>query len=99
MSKTETSDGFTIVMQPVTCGSIENASFFKYTPFGELKFGTINPEAAKELIPGKEYFIDISEPFVPTPEIKASAQEDKKEYCIPSTSGGCNPPTCCDCKG
>jgi hypothetical protein len=60
-SKTETRDGFSIHMIPVTCGSKENEAFFKYTPCGEFNFGTINPEAAKELTPGKEYYIDISE--------------------------------------
>lgn len=61
VSKTETKDGFTVSFQPVTCGSEENEKFFKYTPFGKMEFGTINPESAKKLIPGKEYFIDISE--------------------------------------
>lgn len=59
-SKTETTSGFEIKMTPVTCGSKENEEFFKYTPYGELKIGTINVEASKVFTPGKEYFINIS---------------------------------------
>jgi len=58
--------GANIKMLPVTCGSEENEKFFQYTPWGELNFGTINPEAAKQIEQGKEYYIDIS----PTPEEK-----------------------------
>lgn len=54
-------DGSIIELTPVTSGSKENADFFKYTPFGELKLGTVNPEAAKQFIPGKEYYLDITE--------------------------------------
>ena len=38
----------------------ENGLFFKYTPWGELKMGTINKEAANEFEIGKEYFIDFT---------------------------------------
>lgn len=47
-------------MRPVTKGGEENEKFFKWTPYGELKIGTVNPEVAKKLIPGKEYYIDIT---------------------------------------
>lgn len=59
-SKTETEDGFKVELDPVTCGSIENDEFFKYTPYGSLMMGTINSEAAKQIEVGKEYYIDIS---------------------------------------
>ena len=45
----------------VADGSPENESFFKYTPYGELKLGVVNPEAVKDLKIGKSYYIDISE--------------------------------------
>ena len=60
-SKTENENGFRISMRPVTCGSPENADFFKRTPFGQLEMGTINEKAAKQFVPGKEYYIDITE--------------------------------------
>ena len=59
-SKTITENGAEIKMVPVTYGSKENDEFFKYTPYGEIKIGTINKEAAEQFQPGKEYFIDIS---------------------------------------
>lgn len=55
-----TVDGATIKLSPVTSGSEENKKFFKYTPFGEFNFGTVNSEVATQFIPGKEYYIDIS---------------------------------------
>lgn len=54
-------DGSTIELYPVFTGSAENEEFFKYTPFGSLKMGIVNPEAAKQFVPGKEYYIDITE--------------------------------------
>jgi hypothetical protein len=59
-SKTETTDGFRIEWQPVTCGSEENKKFFKYTPYGKLEVGTINTEVANEIEVGAEYYIDIT---------------------------------------
>lgn len=59
--KTETQDGFKIKMVPVTCGSKENEQFFKYTPYGSLEIGTINPTAAADLKPGKQYYVDLTE--------------------------------------
>ncbi len=59
-SKTLTVNGAQVTLVPVTTGSKENEEFFKYTPYGKLEVGTINPEAAKQIEPGKEYYIDIS---------------------------------------
>lgn len=50
----------TIKMEPVYCGSPENEQFFRYTPFGNFSFGTINPQAAEQMEEGKEYYIDIT---------------------------------------
>jgi len=54
-----TVSGTTVRMTPVTSGSPENESFFKWTPFGKIEMGTINPDV--KFIPGKEYFIDFTE--------------------------------------
>jgi len=59
-SKTEKEAGFAITLEPVTHGSPENESFFKWTPWGKMEVGTINAEAAAQFDVGKEYYIDIS---------------------------------------
>ena len=41
-------------LEPVTSGSDENKSFYKYTPSGKIELSTINPEAAKQFEPGRE---------------------------------------------
>jgi len=46
---------------PVTTGSEENKAFWKWTPGGLIKLNTINPEAAQQFVPGKEFYIDFSE--------------------------------------
>ncbi len=56
----EHGDGFNLTFQPVTGGSPENDKFFKYTPWGELKMGTINPEAAMSFEIGGEYYLDFT---------------------------------------
>jgi len=52
--------GYNIKAIPVTSGSKENDEFFRWTPSGELKFGTINKVAADLIHVGKAYYIDIS---------------------------------------
>jgi hypothetical protein len=54
-------EGFRITFHAVTNGNEENRRFFKYTPTGLLQFQTINEEAAKQIIEGKSYYVDISE--------------------------------------
>jgi hypothetical protein len=46
------------VFHPVTGGSEENKSFWKYTPSGEFKFSCLNENVNFEV--GKEYYFDIS---------------------------------------
>lgn len=58
---TLSSSGAVVVLTPVTGGSPENESFFKYTPHGKLEIGTINMESARQFTPGNEYFIDITQ--------------------------------------
>lgn len=49
-----------IRMSPVHSGSEENKAFWKWTPSGSLVLGTINEEAAKQFVPGKEFYIDFT---------------------------------------
>ena len=60
VSKKQTVDGVVIEMIPVMATNPENTSFFKWTPFGKLEMGTINPEAAAEFEVGKPYYIDFT---------------------------------------
>lgn len=53
-------DGYTISLQTVYSNSPINASFFKWTPFGQLQMGTVNPDAAAEFEVGKEYYVDFT---------------------------------------
>lgn len=52
--------GFIINLIPVTSDNDENKDFFKWTPFGEIKMGTVNPAAAAEFEVGKEYYVDFT---------------------------------------
>ena len=45
-------------MYPVTGGSEENESFFKWTPGGNLELSVLKEQHFE---PGKEYYIDITE--------------------------------------
>lgn len=53
------SEGQIIILEPVISGSPENESFYKYTPWGEIKLGTINEKAAEQFEVGKEYYVDF----------------------------------------
>lgn len=44
---------------PVTSGSDEDKSFWRWTPSGSLKFACLNPNVDFET--GKTYYVDISE--------------------------------------
>lgn len=58
--KVITEQGDKITLQPVIGGSHENEQFFKWTPYGKIEMGTINPEASKQFEVGKEYYIDFT---------------------------------------
>jgi len=58
---TLTTTGGVIKLLPVTTGNPENEKFFKWTPHGEIKIGTINPEVVKDFVPGKEYYVDFTQ--------------------------------------
>ena len=38
----------------------ENSKFFKYTPKGKLSLGAIEPEMIADLVPGLQYYIEIT---------------------------------------
>lgn len=59
-SKEPNQDGVELTFAPVTSGSAENDEFFNFTPWGELKFGTINEDAANQFEVGNEYYLDLS---------------------------------------
>jgi hypothetical protein len=47
-------------LEPVTSGSPENESFYKYTPGGKISLSTINADAAKQFVPGQYYYVDFT---------------------------------------
>lgn len=52
--------GGAVILRPVTSGSAENESFFKYTPSGSLHLSTINEAAISQFELGKEFYVDLS---------------------------------------
>lgn len=52
--------GYEVLLHPVTGGSEENKSFYKWTPGGSIALSTINPEAAAQFEEGKTYYIDFT---------------------------------------
>jgi hypothetical protein len=60
VSKTDTINGSSIILEPVRTGSQENEQFYKYTPAGKVELTTINSDAARQFIPGCDYYIDIT---------------------------------------
>lgn len=57
VEKTITEQGEKIKLQPVTSGSPENERFYKWTPYGEIVLGTVNPDAASQFEVGKDYYV------------------------------------------
>lgn len=53
-------DGARIILSPVTSGSKENEEFFKWTPWGTIEIGTINPAAAEQFKVGDEFYVDFT---------------------------------------
>ena len=60
ISVTNTKDGATVKLSPVINGSDENKEFYRYTPGGEISLSTINTHAAKQFIPGSDYYVDFT---------------------------------------
>jgi hypothetical protein len=53
-------DAYDLWFTAVAGDSDENKRFWKYTPSGELKLTTVNPDVVKGLEPGTEYYLDIA---------------------------------------
>lgn len=56
----------TVHLSPVTSGSPENEKFYKYTPAGGMTLGTVNMEAAKHFVPGREFYVHFIPDEKPT---------------------------------
>lgn len=59
INKTKTSEE--AHLRPVYGDSEANKSFSQYTPSGKLELMITNPDALGKFVPGKEYFLNISE--------------------------------------
>lgn len=59
-TKSGTEEMQTIALSPVTGGSEENKSFWKWTPSGRIELGTINKEAGDSFELDKTYYIDFT---------------------------------------
>ena len=57
----EEDKGNRITLNAVTSGSPENETFYKWTPSGNIVLETINPAAAEQFVPGKEFYVDFTE--------------------------------------
>lgn len=59
-SITVTTNGTNVKLKPVTATSPENERFFRWTPFGVLEMGILNPDAAEVFVPGTEMYVDFT---------------------------------------
>lgn len=59
--KIQTENGYSLKFSPVISGSPENETFFKWTPWGEIKIGTVNSNIVDSMNVGTEYYIDFTE--------------------------------------
>ena len=55
----------TLVFWPVSGGSEENKAFWDATPSGEVKLGTVNPEAWSQFELNREYYLDFTAAAAP----------------------------------
>ena len=63
---TQTPEQGNILLRAVTGGSEEAKRFFAFTPYGELRMGTLNSAAFEQFEPGKTYLLTIEE-YAPEP--------------------------------
>lgn len=54
-------NGAQITLIPVTSGSEENESFYKWTPAGSISLSLVSKATANHFYPGHEYYIDFTE--------------------------------------
>lgn len=52
---------YSIRLTPVTSGSKENETFYKYTPGGTVIMEVVSPEVAERFKVGEEYYLDFTE--------------------------------------
>lgn len=71
-------NGSEIDLAPVTNGSDENKEFYKYTPGGSIKLSTVNAEAAKQFVPGREYYVDFTPAEADQPLLRVVGFADHK---------------------
>ena len=84
MSITEQEGGLkSASLQPVVSGSPENEKFFKWTPGGQIQLSTINPDAAAQFVPGRQFYVDFTAEGEPTLEPYKPV-----EYVIVQRTGG-----------
>lgn len=60
-SITEDNSGKSIKLLPVTTGSEENKSFFRWTPSGVIDLIILNPAASGQFKVDKQYYVDFTE--------------------------------------
>lgn len=58
--KKYTGDNVEVELHPVTGGSKENESFWKYTPSGNITLLIQNTEASKQFKPGMDFYVDFT---------------------------------------
>ncbi len=59
-SVTNSENGGSVKLAPVTTDSAENEAFFKWTPWGSIEIGTVNEEALRQFAPGDEFYVDFT---------------------------------------
>lgn len=60
-SVTEAEGGLkSATLTPVTSGSKENEEFYKWTPGGQINLSTMNPVAAEQFVPGRQFYVDFT---------------------------------------
>jgi hypothetical protein len=57
---TQSEMGYKLKFTAVSGGSEENEKFFKWTPSASIEMATVNAEAAKQFVPGQQYYVDFS---------------------------------------
>lgn len=54
------SDEYEVTLYPVTGGTAENETFYKWTPAGKIEMATINKAAADQFEVGKSMYVDFT---------------------------------------
>ena len=70
--------GQTITLTPVTTGSAENESFYKWTPGGQITLSTVNPAAAEQFVPGEEYYVTLQKASEVKADLPVAAPEESE---------------------